>query len=111
MIKIPAIAMIIFAIICIMTAVPAHCQYDNPAPNLRTIGGTVTAVDSQNSQITIKTTETFIFSVPSGAKIINKDGFDIQLGDINPGNYAMVDYYDDRSGNHIAKNIEIEYNR
>lgn len=108
MIKICTIAIIALAIVAAVAVSPAHCQDDS---SMRTVDGRVVSTDSQNSRIVIRTTETFTFSVSSSTTIINKDGFTIQLSDINPGNYATVDYYDDRDGNHIAKNIEIEYNR
>ena len=108
MIKISSIAIIASVIICMAAIFPAHCQDDT---SLKTIDGRVVSTDSQNSQIVIKTIETLTFSVSSNTTIINKDGFSIQLSDINPGNYAMVDYYDTPAGKHIAKNIEIEYNR
>ena len=76
-----------------------------------TIDGDVLSVDSQNSRIVVKASEKIIFSVPSGAKIVNTDGFGIQLSDVSAGNYVTVDYHDDRSGLHIMDGMEVEYNR
>lgn len=92
----------------IIEILPANCQDDVTG---KTIEGRVISVDAQNSQIIVKTFESIIFSVPSNAKLINSDGFDIQLSDITPGNYVSVDYYDDPTGHHIVTNIEVEYNR
>ena len=108
MVKISFVALIIFVIIGTAVIFPAYCQDDT---SMKTIDGRVVSTDPQNSQIVVRTVETFTFSVSSNTRIANKDGFSIQLSDIDPGNYAMVDYYDTPDGNHIAKNIEIEYNR
>jgi len=79
--------------------------------NAKTIDGNVISVNIQNSQIVVKSSEVMTFFVPSSAKIINMDGFDIQLSDVNVGNYVTVDYSDDRSGLHTIKGMEVEYNR
>jgi len=84
----------------------AYCQNDAT----KTVGGSVVSVDTQNSVIVIKTSEIFKFFVASDARITDQDGVDIELSDINPGNYVMIGYYDGRSGDHIAKNINVEYN-
>ena len=98
---------IIFAAIAIILAASTYCQDDN----IKTVDGRVVSVDPQNSQIVVKVLDNMTFSVPSGAKVTNSDGFDIQLKTINTGNYVMVDYYDNASGAHIARNINVEYNR
>lgn len=107
MIKFASTAIIIFIMVVMATVLPLHCQDDN---GVKTIDGRVASVDMQNSKIVLESSETLTISVPSGTKIINKDGFDMQLSGINPGNYVTLDYYDDNAGNHIAKNIEVEYN-
>lgn len=99
---------ILLIIIAAFTCTPLFCQ---DGPDIYTIDGTIESIDIQNSKIVLKSTETFTFHIPSGAKIINSDGFDIQLSDISIGNYATVDYYSDNSGKNIVKNMEIEYNR
>lgn len=107
MIKSSVARLIMIAVIAVMAAGPAYCQGDEA---LETISGTVISVDPQNAQIVIKSIETLTFSVSADAQIVDKDGLDIELSDIKPGTYAMVDYYDDSEGRHIIKNIEIEYN-
>jgi hypothetical protein len=92
-------------------SVQVHCQDDSLVGGLKTVDGNVSSVDVQNSQVTIKASETMTFSVPSGAKIVNADGVGIQLSDVNTGNYVTVDYSDDKSGLHIMKGMEVEYNR
>ena len=105
MIKSLAVVAILLAMI--FSASQVYCQDDS----MKTIDGRVVSVDPQASVIVVKTSEVFTFSVASGAQITNQDGLDVQLSDINPGNYIMIGYYDNRSGNHIAKNINVEYNR
>ncbi len=107
MIKLVSIIAVIF-LIAVMAAAPAlYCQDE---PQAKTIDGTVVSVDPQNSRIVIKSYENFTFSVPSDATIINEDGFDMRLSDIDTGRYVTVDYYDDKDGNHIIKHIEVAYN-
>jgi len=86
-----------------------YCQDDNNGPALSTVDGRVVSVDPSNSKIVIKTVENLDFSVPSGATITNKDGFGMQLSDVKEGNYAMVDYYKDKSGKRIISNMSVEY--
>ena len=93
------------------SGVSVHCQNDSLVDDMKTIDGNVISVDSQNSKIVVKTFEVMTFSVPSDAKIVNADGFGIQLSGVNAGNYVTVDYSDDRSGKHIMKGMEVEYNR
>lgn len=100
------VLLIIFA-----SGVPVHCQDDSLVDNIKTIDGDVVSVDSQNSQIVVKTFEAMTFSVPSSAEIVNADGLGIQLSDVNAGNYATVNYSDDKSGLHIMQGMEVEYNR
>jgi len=100
------------ALLIIFTSgVPVHCHDDPLMEDMKTIDGNVVSVDSQNSKIVVKTSEVMTFSVPSDAKIVNADGFGIQLSGVNAGNYVTVDYNDDKSGNHIMKGMEVAYNR
>lgn len=107
---------VFFVFMCLYVT-PLQCQgddapiwdQDGSAPIVKTIDGRVLSVDAQNSLITVKTVETLVFFVPSSANVTNKDGFTIQLSQINPGNYVMVEYYDDKSGKHIARGINVEY--
>lgn len=96
----------IFLITILTACMPLYCQ---DSGNLMTFDGNVVSVDPQNSKIVVQTSETFTFSVSSDAKIINEDGFDVKLSDVNPGNYVTLDYYDDNAGNHIATHIEVAY--
>ena len=98
--------LIIFA-----SGVPVHCQDDPLVEDVKTIDGNVVSVDSPNSQIVVKSIVVMTFSVPSSAKIINADGLDIRLSDVNAGNYVTVDYRDDKSGLHIMNGMEVEYKR
>lgn len=91
----------------ILTSGLLLCQDEN----VRTIDGRVLSVDAQGSTVVVKSVETLAFSVPSDATIINSEGYDMELSSVSPGNYVMIDYYDDRSGRHIIKNMEVEYNR
>lgn len=106
MIKFSITHLIVLAAIAVIMAGPAYCQADNM---IKTVDGTVVSVDHQNSQIVIKASENLTFSVSSAAQMINKDGFDVQLSDIKPGNYVTVDYYDDSDGRHVITNLEIGY--
>ena len=108
MIKLPVFILIVIVAMLVIAPFTAYCQDDSMG---KTIDGWVASVDPQNSRIVLKSYENFPFSVPSSAKIINKDGFSIRLYDITPGNYATIDYYDDREGHHIVTNMEIEYNK
>lgn len=103
----------ICAALIIMAALPlaARCQSDSLVENTKTVDGDVVSVDIQNSRITVKSYEVMIFSVPSDAKIVNADGFGIQLSAVNSGNYVTIDYKDGKSGNHIMQGMEVEYNR
>ena len=95
----------------LVSSVPVYCQDDSIVDNMKTVDGNVVSVDNQNSQIMIKTYEDMTFFVPSDAKIINADGFNMALSDVNVNNYVTVDYRDDKSGRHIMKGMEVEYNR
>lgn len=98
----------IFFIIFAVSAFPARCQ-DGTGAVIKVVEGNVVSVDPQGSSIVVKTYRNTVFSVPSDAKLTNPDGFEIQLSDIDPGNYVTVEYYDSGSGEHIAKNINVEY--
>ena len=100
------VLLIIFA-----SGAPVRCQGDSLVDDMKTIDGDVVSVDSQNSRIVVKASEVMTFSVPSSAKIVNADGFGIQLSDINTGNYVTVDYHDDRSGLHIMNGMQVKYKR
>ncbi|MDP3790608.1 MAG: hypothetical protein Q8R38_01005 [Candidatus Omnitrophota bacterium] len=114
--RIMAVIIILF-LAALFSVVPSYSQDDNPPiwdrrgsdPIVRTIDGKVISVDPQDSTITVKMVEALVISVPSSASVTNKDGFSIQLSQINPGNYVMVEYYDDKSGKHIARGINVEY--
>ena len=99
-------SLIIFA-----SAVSVYCQGDSLVDNAKTIDGNVVSVDSQNSKIVVKASEVMTFSVPSSAKIVNTDGYSMQLSDVNTGNYVTVDYHDDRSGLHIMNGMQVKYKR
>gem|GEM_PF-4744666 len=91
--------------------IPAYCQGDTLVNEEMTIDGNVASVDMVNSRITIKSSETITFYVPTKAKIINTDGFDMQLMDVRVGNYVTVDYHDDKYGKHVMDDMEVEYIR
>ena len=101
-----AVLLVIFA-----SSIPVHSQGDPLVDDMKTIGGNVVSVDIQNSLMVIKAYEVMTFTVPSDAKIVNADGLDIGLSDVNPGNYVTVDYCDDKSGRHVMKGMEVEYSR
>lgn len=88
---------------------PPIWDQDGGAPTVKTVDGSVVSVDPQGSTITIKTVEMITFFVPSSASVTDKDGFSVQLSRINPGTYAMVEYYNDKSGRYIARSVNIEY--
>lgn len=104
---------LLFAAFFVVFAISADCAYsqDDTGAAVKTIGGRVISVDPQGFSMTVKTYENTVFSVPLSAKLINKDGFDVELSDINPGNYVTVDYYDTPAGAHIARHVELDYNR
>lgn len=104
------LSVIIGLLIVLSSPAAIHCQGDTLVDNIKTLDGNVASVDVQNSQITVKSSEVFTFFVPSNAKIINADGFEIRLSDVNAGNYVTVDYFNDKSGAHIMKGMEVEYN-
>ena len=101
----------VFVVLLVMSAsgVSVHCQGDSLVDNMKTIDGDVVSVDIQNSQIVVKAYEVVTFSVSPDAKIINADGFGIQLSDVKIGNYATIDYYDDKSGKRMLTGMEVEY--
>ena len=101
---------ICFALLIVFVyGAPVQCQNDPLVDNMKTVDGNVVSVDIQNSRIVVKGYEVMTFSVPSGAKIINADGFDIELSDVAAGNYVTVDYHDDDSGLHIMNGMEVAY--
>jgi len=105
---------LLFASIALLTifavCIQGYCQ-DDELVSGPTIDGSVVSVDSQKSQIVVKSSEIMTFLVPSDAKIMNSDGFDIQLSIVEAGNYVTVDYHDDSSGKHIMESMEVDYNR
>ena len=101
----------ITSLVMFAACAPAHCQGDSLVEGMKTVDGNVVSVDSQNSQIVVKSSEVMIFSVPSSAKIVNADGLGMRLSDVNAGSYVTVDYRDDKSGLHIMKGMEVEYKR
>jgi hypothetical protein len=98
-------------LIVLASGVPAHCQGDPLVDGMKTIDGYVVSVDSQNSQIVVKSSEVMTFSMPSGAEIVNADGFGMQLSDVKAGNYVTVGYHNDKSGLHVMDSMEVAYNR
>jgi hypothetical protein len=100
----------IVLIIIFTLSVLSHAQNDSLVDNMKTVAGNVVSVDSQNSQIVVKTYEIMTFSVPSNAKIVNADGMDIELSDVVKGSYVSIDYKDDKAGKHIVKGIGVDYN-
>lgn len=109
-----------FIAIFILSSVPLYCQDTNPIydqgqdegfPIVKTIDGKVVSVDPQNFKITVKMVENLTFSVGPKTKITNSDGFTIELSSIKPDSYVMVEYYDDKTGAHIARIINVEYAR
>ena len=105
------VAVILLAILT--SGVLAYCQGDPLVGDIKTVDGTVISVseNSPNSRIVVKAAEAMTFYVPIGAKLVNADGFAIQISDVSSGNYVTIDYYDDKSGNHIMKGMEVEYNK
>ena len=101
----------VILLIIVASSVTVYCQGDSLVDDIKTIDGNVVSVDNTNSRVVVKSSEVMDFTVPSDAKIVNADGFGIQLSDINAGNYVTVDYHDDKSGLHIMKSMEVEYNR
>jgi hypothetical protein len=101
----------IASLLMFMFCAPLCCQDDYDAVPGTTIGGRVVSVDSQKSQIVVKSSGVMTFLVPQNANIINDDGFSMQLSDVEAGHYVDVDYHDDPSGNHIMESMEVEYNR
>ena len=91
--------------------VPLYCQNKDDVVSGMTIGGRVVSVDPQESQIVIKASSVMTFTVPQNSKIINDDGFSMQLSDVEVGHYVDVGYHDDPSGNHIMEFMEVEYTR
>lgn len=98
---------LIILLFTVFSAIPLYCQDDN----MKTVDGRVVSVDPQGFQIVVKAIDNMTFSVAPDANITNQDGIDVELANIKSGNYVMIDYYDNRSGGHIAKNIDVEYNR
>ncbi len=105
------LSIVVTLFIAFSSSAPGYCQPDSLVDGMKTIDGTVVSVDSQNSQIVVKSSEIMSFSIPSSAKIVNADGFGIQLSDVNAGNYVTVDYSNDKSGNHVISGMEVAYNR
>jgi hypothetical protein len=93
-----------------VVCIHGYCQNDDVVSG-KTIDGNVVSVDSQKSQIVVKASELMTFLVPSDAKIVNSDGFGMQLSGVVAENYVTVDYHDDSSGNHIMDSMEVDYNR
>jgi hypothetical protein len=104
-----SVSVILLAIF--MPLVPAYCQGDSIVDDMKTVDGNVISVDSSNSKIVVRTSEIITFSVSPDAKIVDADGFNIQLSDVSAGNYVTVDYHDDGAGNHIMEGMEVAYNR
>lgn len=90
-------------------SVSVHCQDNSLVDNMKTADGDVISVDIPNSQIVIRSSEVMTFSVPLDADIIDKNGFGIQLSDVNVGNYVTVGYHDDKSGLHVMNSMEVAY--
>ena len=90
---------------------PLYCQSKNDVVSGMTCGGRVVSVDSQKSQIVVKSSNIMTFFMNPNSRIINDDGFGIELSDVEVGKYVTVGYYDDDSGKHIMRVMEVEYNR
>lgn len=100
---------VIMAAIFLMNE-PIFCQDGDSLVSGKTVDGNVVSVDVQNSKVSVKAYEVMAFSVPSSAKIVNSDGFDIKLSDVTTGNYVTVDYHD-ANGLHIMDGMEVAYNQ
>ncbi len=103
------VCVVLFGVLACVASV--HCQSDSLVDDMKTIDGNVVSVDIQNSKIVIKSSEVMTFFVPSDAKIVNTDGFNMQLSDVDAGNYVTVDYRNDGSGLHVMAGMEVSYKR
>lgn len=96
---------LLFSAMTVSAVFPAFCQDD-----FRTmVDGTVVSVEPRESRIVVRTIEDMDFTVLPEAKIVNEDGFDIELSGVDVGSYVMVEYDDDDKGRHMAKAITVEY--
>lgn len=94
----------------LLSSILGYCQSDSIVDDFKTVDGNIVSIDVQNSQVVVKASEAMTFSVPKDAKIVNADGFGMNLSDVKVGNYVTVDYRDDKSGAHVMTGMEVEYN-
>ena len=102
-----SIALLVIFVFC----TSLHCQNADDVVSGMSVDGRVVSVAPQKSQIIVRSSIVMTFSVPTNSKIINDDGFGMQLSDVGVGKYVTVNYHDDRSGNHIMDFMEVQYNR
>lgn len=90
---------VFFVILGMMAVTPCDCQ---EARAMKVAEGDISAVDTFNSTITVKTLkyypnlayEEMMFSVPAGMQFV-KGTETIDIFDLNVGDHVTVKYYDD----------------
>lgn len=102
--------MVLAVIFVSLAAGICYCQDDTAEPETMTTDGYVTSTDVRNSTISIKTVNAGVYFVALDTKI-KRDVYDIELPDINKGDYVQIEYYEDKTGARIARRITVEYEK
>lgn len=82
-------------------------HHENP-DDLRTYEGTLTAVDQSRSLVTITGPDARIFKVSSRTSLL-KNGFPIELSDLNNGDYVTVSYNETGETPEHALSLDVKY--
>lgn len=113
--KIAIIAVIILSA-GFLIAADCHADDDNDYasdPDMRVFDGKVVAVDTGKAVLTVSGVVKIDFPISSDT-VLKKDAYDINLSDIDVGNYVTVQYYRSGSDSRIplkVATVTVEYDR
>lgn len=100
-------ALVLTALLSVFIISDCHSQDDTEGPELTTVSGKVVKIDAVNSAITIRLANDITFSVPLNTPVLS-NAQNIRLSDVNIGQYATVEHYEDPSGKLIATKVTAE---
>ena len=89
--------MLIFAVACMSLLTPCWAEEPYPDEDLRVLEGTVTAIDTSKSTLTVSGGVEIAFQISNDTKLLDGTGladsdYDIKLSEINVGDYVTIKY-------------------
>jgi len=102
-------AIFIMAIVLFGMAALAYADQDYREEDLRIFDGKVVALDIQNGTITVKSALEKTFKISKNTQLID-DIYDIELSDLDLGDYVTVEYVEKEGAPIEVLTITKEYN-